>query len=233
MRCSAKSRTLCELENCHTCFQRSFASHEKASCWSEQNTIKSRQVFKGNSSTDFLFKCETCNHTFSALLSNVTKPTNPRWCPYCAKPVKKLCEDENCKMCFDKSFASHEKAKYWSSKNKENPRNIIKGSGKEYLFECTKCNHTYTKALNKISIRGCPFCCYPPQQLCDDENCKHCFNNSFASSRYAKYWSYANNETPRQVFKGSGIKYDFVCKNNHRFEKSPNSIEHSIFCAFC
>jgi len=50
---------------------------------------------------------------------------------------KKLCDKEDCKKCFEKSFASHEKAKYWSNKNELKPRQVFKSSGKKYFFERT------------------------------------------------------------------------------------------------
>ena len=49
-------------------------------------------------------------------------------CLYCAG--KKLCDKENCQKCFNSSFASHEKAQYWSDKNELKPKNIAKFSNK-------------------------------------------------------------------------------------------------------
>jgi hypothetical protein len=37
---------------------------------------------------------------------------------------------------FEKSFASHEKSKYWSDKNELKPNEVFKGSRKKYWFEC-------------------------------------------------------------------------------------------------
>jgi hypothetical protein len=37
---------------------------------------------------------------------------------------------------FDKSFASHEKAKYWSDNNELKPNEISKGSDKKCYFNC-------------------------------------------------------------------------------------------------
>ena len=37
---------------------------------------------------------------------------------------------------FEKSFASHEKAKYWSDKNKLKPNQVSKACKKKYWFEC-------------------------------------------------------------------------------------------------
>ena len=35
---------------------------------------------------------------------------------------------------FEKSFASHDKAKYWSNKNELKPNEVSKGSDKKNLF---------------------------------------------------------------------------------------------------
>ena len=37
---------------------------------------------------------------------------------------------------FEKSFASHEKSKYWSDKNELKPYQVSKNSHKKYLFNC-------------------------------------------------------------------------------------------------
>ena len=43
--------------------------------------------------------------------------------------TKKLCNNIDCKICYEKSFASHEKSKYWSAKNGDiKPREIFKSS---------------------------------------------------------------------------------------------------------
>jgi hypothetical protein len=53
---------------------------------------------------------------------------------------------------FEKSFASHPKAKYWSEKNGDvKPRDVFKSSGKKYWFNCGECNHEFESGLNNIS----------------------------------------------------------------------------------
>ena len=37
----------------------------------------------------------------------------------------------NCKDCFDKSFASHEKSIHWSNKNEEKPEFVLKKGDKK------------------------------------------------------------------------------------------------------
>ena len=50
----------------------------------------------------------------------------------------------NAPIQFDRSFASHEKAKCWSEKNGEvKPKDVYKGSSKKYWFDCDKCHHSF------------------------------------------------------------------------------------------
>lgn len=41
-----------------------------------------------------------------------------------------FCNNNKCKICFKKSFASQPKSKYWSKENNITPRQIRKSSGK-------------------------------------------------------------------------------------------------------
>ena len=36
-----------------------------------------------------------------------------------------MCSEDNCIDCFNKSFTSHKKFKFWSLKNTENPRYLF------------------------------------------------------------------------------------------------------------
>jgi hypothetical protein len=84
-------------------FERSFASHPRANCWSDKNEENPRNVFK-SSGKKIWFDCDKCCHDFDKSLANVTNGGG-HWCSYCAN--QKLCKNEECKTCFDKSFASH------------------------------------------------------------------------------------------------------------------------------
>ena len=78
----------------------------------------------------------------------------------CPGNSQKLCNKEDCEKCFNKSFSSHPKAKYWSDKNTLLPREVFKSSAKKILFDCNKCNHEFSISLNKISCltRWCSYC---------------------------------------------------------------------------
>jgi hypothetical protein len=73
---------------------------------------------------------------------------------------QKLCEDEECKECFNKSFASNEeKARYWSDKNVLTPRQVFKNSDNNYFFDCN-CGNTFVGSLGNASSKNvfCPYC---------------------------------------------------------------------------
>lgn len=73
------------------------------------------------------------------------------WCPYCCSPPKKLCDSINCIQCYEKSFASHEKIKYWSQLNNINPRFVFKSCGRKYLFICDDCHEQYEATSNHVN----------------------------------------------------------------------------------
>lgn len=220
-------QTLCDDEECVKCFFKSFESHPKAKYWSDENDKTPRQVFK-SSGKKYKFDCK-CGHEFEMLLYNITRN---KWCPYCVN--QKLCDDKNCVLCFDKSFASHKKSKYWSESNEKNPRQVFKSSYKKYTFDC-KCGHQFDSTLSNITCKNtwCRYCSKPAKKLCDDENCTSCFNNSFASSKKSKYWSQSNEMTPRQVFKSTDKKYKFVCEHEHKFKARLDQVISGSWCPHC
>jgi hypothetical protein len=209
----------------------SFAMHEKAKHWSPKNPDSPKDMYLGSNKRR-LFNCNNCNHTFESQISNIRLG---RWCPYCCIPTKMLCNNESCTHCFNRSFASHEKSKFWSAENTVKPIQVLKGSDIKYKFNCDACNHTITKSICGV-VRGewCPYC--SNDKLCEITACTKCFNNSFASHEKAVYWSNENAISPRFVFKGSNKqKYKFDCeKCLHAFEMTPNSItSQNSWCNYC
>ena len=71
---------------------------------------------------------------------------------------KRLCDDEECQTCFEKSFASHSKSKFWSDKNKLKPRKEFKISGKKYWFYCDECNHEFNTVIASITTKNNASC---------------------------------------------------------------------------
>lgn len=225
------------ISKCKTCrnpqrgiisFEKSFASCDKSKFWSNKNEKSPRQVFKG-SEKKFWFGCGNCLHEFEIQLNSVTRGS---WCAFCVN--KKLCDDTNCDKCFEKSFASSEKLKFWSNKNIESPRQVFKCSNKKFWFNCSKCSHEFEMSLNHVKEKKwCSYC--GKQKLCEDDNCDTCFKKSFACSEKSKYWSDKNEENPRQLFKNSGKSFWFDCnKCLHTFNMTLHNItNHGNWCDFC
>ena len=225
------NKRLCNETVCIFCNEKSFASHEKSQFWSKKNTENHRNVFK-SSNKKFWFDCSNCNHSFVIALNNIV---GGRWCPYCSNPPKQLCNETECSICFEKSFASHEKSKYWSKKNSKNPKNVFKSSGNKCWFDCTDCNHSFDAILYTV-VGGCwcPYCSNPPKQLCNETECSICFEKSFASHEKSKYWSCKNTENPRNIFKSSDKKFWFDCMEcNHSFDSSLGNVVNNRWCPFC
>jgi very-short-patch-repair endonuclease len=212
--------------------EQSFAIHEKAKHWSKLNNLKPEEVFL-NSHKSYWFDCPECNHSYESILNNIN--CNNSGCPYCYN--RKVCGKKECTICFEKSFASHEKSQFWSKKNGVLPINIINGTSEKYLFDCPDCKHEISISLKGIKDdnKWCSYCSH--QKLCEDKKCSFCLKNSFASSEYSIYW---NNEmniqvTPRQVFKFTNKKFWFDCVVcNNSFEKIISDVTcKNTWCPIC
>jgi very-short-patch-repair endonuclease len=143
------SKRLCLNENCQKCFNNSFASHPKTIYWNyeKNNQIKPREVFRCNKNK-FWFSCIICMHIFDISLDNVSEG---KWCKYCKG--NDLCDNENCEFCFNKSFASCEKSKYWliDLNNGIIPREICRNSGKKCWFKCDVCYISFKIYLPSVT----------------------------------------------------------------------------------
>jgi very-short-patch-repair endonuclease/DNA-directed RNA polymerase subunit RPC12/RpoP len=206
-----------------------FSQHPKAIFWSNINFVKPNEVAL-NSHKKFWFDCE-CGHTFESCIKNINLLN--RWCPYCSN--KKLCEQsKNCKICFDKCFASVEYSKNWSDKNEDFPEELFKNSHREYLFECSKCEHTFKQKLSHIT-RGnsCNYCVN--RILCKpDKICNYCINKSFASIERSKNWSDKNKKKSIEVFKSTAEKFWFNCdKCENEFESKLCHVTDGSWCPKC
>ncbi len=238
-------RWLCA-EECDHCFSKSFASHPKAQFWHPDrgwNELQPRNVFI-RSGLKYWFTCDGCQHNFESILANVTKPRG-QWCPYCCYPPNQLC---SCEVCFEKSFASHPRAKFWhTTLNKLQPREVFLNCNSKFWFTCdnVKCRHDFEASLNRIarSKQGswCPYCCEAIKKLCSsDKECDICFKKSFASHSRAQFWHQDkkwNKLTPHDIAMCSNKKFWFICDNEnckHTFKSSIVGITKAkCWCPYC
>jgi len=235
-----KNDVLCK-EDCDLCFNKSMVSHEQYKNWSDKNCILPRNVLK-SSKTKYIFNCDNleCLHEYMKAPTNIC--FNKQGCPYCVDNYKRqLCKDNNCLKCYQHSFASCENSKYWSELNDITPRECTKNSGKKFKFKCPVCFHHFENRITDINKEKytngklpCGFCKKGGNLLCDELNCKMCFDNSFASSKRKNNWSDKNKIKPRFVYIGSIKKYLFNCDDcNHEFETSPQNIKKGSWCGYC
>lgn len=212
----------------------SFANHEKAQYWSKQlNGNVTPRLAK--STGKYYFDCPDCKHTFKKELRDIVNKNS--WCPFCKGTNKELCDNNDCKMCFEKSFASHPRAEFWSNMNDSVPRKVFINARGKYFFDCKECGHTFETLMQSVTGKKntwCSYCSEPPKLLCNDD-CDKCHNKSFASHSRSSFWNYKLNKcNPRQVFKQSNDKFHFICENNHEFQ---NNLNHVVFsnrwCSQC
>ena len=151
--CSYCSNTLLCNKECSICFSKSFASYVMSNTsWSAKNNKSPRDIFLC-SNQNFWFDCHVCGHEYEKVLKSGCS------CPFCCIPPKRLCRDNKCLLCFDKSFASHQRAVCWSAKNEMQPRDVFKVSGKSAIFECDVCSHEFLTQICTIANGGfCPIC---------------------------------------------------------------------------
>jgi len=216
--CCIPSQKRCDNIECKLCSSNSFASHEKSKFWSIENNVSPRDIAK-STSDKYIFFCDICDHKFEQSINSIYSGS---FCPYCSHNM--LCNNDNCNFCFLNSFASCEKSKFWSNKNKLKPRELFINSNKYFIFNC-ECGHEIEKSLGSIKDSWCSYCCNPPLKLCDDNNCINCYNNSFESHEKSNFWSNKNELKPRQIFKHTAKKYIFDCnKCKNDFLKNISSI---------
>ena len=230
--CTAKPIKICGEEDCKFCYEKSFASHEKASCWDyKKNKVNPLEVYK-KSTDKYCLKCDKCNHSFDTTPKRIC---DGHFCPYCAN--LKMCGKSECIGCLSKSFIFHPMAENWNfAKNEVSPCEVFRSSdSKKYYFNCKKCNHELYLQLASLdeNTSNCEYC--SGKKLCKVKKCIHCYNKSFASNSFAKYWSPKNKESPREVTNKTSKKYLFDCREcKHEIEIPPSRIqENKLNCIYC
>ena len=219
---------ICDDEECLFCYQKSFASHPMAESWSSKNDILPRQILKG-SNTKCWFECIVCKHSFDVKLYSIN---NDKHCPFCKS--QQLCNQEDCKICYEKSCASHEMSKAWSSDNEIEPRQVFLQSNKKVKFNCLNCYHIYETTPSHYYNRDnqCSYC--SNRKLCEKEDCKTCFQKSFASHPHIHCWSTKNTVLPRKLFKGSETTCIFDCDLCHsEFKSKLYNVLTGYWCPYC
>jgi very-short-patch-repair endonuclease len=78
------------------------------------------------------------------------------WCSYCSH--QKLCENNNCYMCYENSFQSVERSNKLHDKS-INPRTLFKRTNKKFKFDCDNSCSVFESPLSAITNGvWCPSC---------------------------------------------------------------------------
>lgn len=254
--CSSKQ--LCGNDDCIMCFNASFASYnmitannkKKIECWdyTKNDGLNPRRMSKYSDKTGY-FICDVCEHSFHSKIGNITKLN--RWCPYCSNQI--MCDNSSCIKCFEKSLESFDEKTVQGNLKIQcliltagiTSRMLFKHSHSIHAFRCDMCEHVFTRKLYELTNgTWCPYCCVPPKLLCDIDDCKLCFEKSFASNNMLtpknqlkqECWSYSDNKgkTPRNTFKSSDDDITFLCDCcKHKFTTKIKSITRGSWCPYC
>lgn len=207
------------------CFEKSCASNpELVKIWHIENELKPEQVYL-KSGKKFKWNCLTCNHIYEQKPD--TKYRENTGCPYCSKPPQKLCKDNNCKDCLNKTCAS----KYLEIWNDElDPRHVFLQSNIKIKWKCNKCKHNYEQRPNdKFRGQDCPYCAIPSRVLCG--NCEQCINKSCAS-KYLEIWN--DKLDPKFVFLGYDKLINWKCLTcKHTYLQPPDNKRRGDDCPYC
>lgn len=112
----------------------------------------------------YYFNCDKCNHELLISLKKIS--SQGRWCPYCSH--QKLCDNKECEMCWNNSFASVERSKYLHDKTID-ARTLFKSTNKVYKFDCNVCGKVFPCQLSGIT-KGvwCSFCVNKTEKILFD-----------------------------------------------------------------
>ena len=164
--CAKPPQRKCDDINCEKCSNKTFASSHRAKFWNYElnGDITPRDIFL-QTSQEFWFNCDKCPHKFKKKIHLIH--TENSWCQYCSHDL--LCDNEECEMCLNNSFASHPRSNEWNKHKNLGilPRNIFKSTNKNYWFDCDICNKSFKTSVDKITCanQGCPKCKNKTEQI--------------------------------------------------------------------
>lgn len=261
-----KHQCLCEDINCSMCFTNSLASrqcinletYKKYLILKDCNLLNKecaildsdhlenkvndpRMIFK-SSCKSIYFNCWRCKHSF---ISQPRRVADLKDCPYCSPTNSRLLcpKEKKCKMCFERSFASHSKSNCWDYESPKNigktPYDVLKSGTFEAEFICDECNHSFIKTCNTVSSGfWCAYCA--GQKRCDDKDCILCTKRKLSSHILSSNWNTIlnpKNITPNDIALTNGRdKFWFNCsedKNHPPYEKTPSKIARNQSCPLC
>src|SRR5579872_4042604 len=171
----------------HHCWKCDYHTNNKSKLFRHNNTIKHKKKVHTNSNIIvlpniiliFVQSCDICNIEFTyesknnlcwqCRINDIDVMIEYKKC----KNTYAFCNNDNCLYCYNKSFLINPKHIYLDIEFGVDPRQIAKQDNNIFNFLCS-CKHKFTCRLSYIyKNRWCPYCCYPPQKLCEND-CNQC-----------------------------------------------------------
>jgi very-short-patch-repair endonuclease len=183
----------------------------------------------------YWFLC-SCGHDFEMKIESIA---NGNWCRHCSKNNWMHCGVKDCKMCFNRSFASMPNAKYWDyGKNGDlSPLHVAKRSGAVTIWlKCYKCPHSFDTTPDIIfdGTSWCRYCSKTNWKHCGVEDCKMCFNRSFASNPRSKFIVNLGNKNLLELARFTHDEYIFKCDDcGNIFPTKVCSVSRGNWCPKC
>jgi Zn finger protein HypA/HybF involved in hydrogenase expression len=172
---------------------------EIAKEWSKKNTLTAYEIVPGNNKKG-LWECSKCGHEWKA--GPHARTSHGNGCPACANRV--ATSTNNLAVKFP------EIAKEWSKKNTLRAYEILPGSSKPGLWECSKCGHEWKASPNR--------------RTCGRNNCLVCRSLAVKFPEIAKEWSAKNPKTAYEIVPGNNKKGLWECsKCGHEWKAGPHA----------
>lgn len=212
-----------------TCIHNNFTKSSRVKYWVYSMNLRRPETYNIKSNQKTWFYCISCGHTTKVNINHFSSENTNFTCKYCSTATNNLCENDKCRLCFNRSFLSCKNFYLWSPFNKKKAREVRKQCHDIYLFDCPHCKHSFLSKTQKMFEYDCIFC--SGQRLCGKIACDFCFPKSFASSEKSNYWSYKNPDNPWSIHISSHQKRIFICKDcKQDYIATPNNILKGAWC---
>lgn len=192
--------------------------------------INPRDVKNKLQDTRYHFTCRTCKHPLYA------SPDSARECVCQFCNSGQVCGKDNCKDCFDKSYASAPNGSLVLYEQNITPIQINKlGHYTKYTFKCNKCEHDFQSYPESACNGICIYCGYNAILLCPNkENCDHCKSKTFASLEQFKLDQWIHPVEPIKVLRTYDRSILFHCnKFDKDFKVNACKLNMGRWCPYC
>lgn len=160
-----------------------------------------------------------CGHQWTAVIKSRTD-TQGRGCPYCSG--NRVLPGFN-----DLLSQNPDLSKEWSPRNEKTPDEVLRTSGVNYLWNCSKGHEWSTTPKARLAGNGCPYC--SGRRAIPGETDLFTLRPDLY-----KYWSEKNTVDKSSLTKSTRTKVIWNCDVGHEWESTVIAVVRSkIPCPYC